>query len=209
VSTVKLIAKTEPVGLDLQTKDLVAYIARVSNPSNQMNTESSPRLLKYLRENSHWSPFEHVSLTMQITTTRDIARQILRHRSFTFQEFSQRYATANEEPMYGEARLQDHTNRQNSIDTTDGQLHNLFNRLQRTQWHSAYTAYQTALAHGVAKEVARKLLPEGLTCSTIYMTGNLRSWIHYVELRSGNGTQKEHQEIARKCGEILEEILNG
>lgn len=184
--------------------DLIAYVARVSNPNNQKNTETAPKLVKYLINNDHWSPFEMVSVTMEIVTTRDIARQILRHRSFSFQEFSQRYAVANEF-VKREARLQDKKNRQNSIPLgiEDKDLREKFNMRQAKSIDRAKEDYQWALDQGIAKEQARAFLPEGLTVSTLYMAGTLRSWIHYIDLRSSNGTQLEHQNIAKACRDLI------
>lgn len=189
--------------------DVIAYCARVSNPANQNNSKTAPKLLKYLKKEGHFSPFEMASACMEITTTRDIARQILRHRSFSFQEFSQRYAdpTQDLEFVTREARLQDTKNRQNSIETTEPYIHE---RWEEEQWkviHQAQKAYDWAIEYGIAKEQARAVLPEGLIQSRLYMTGTLRSWMHFVELRGGNGTQKEHQQIALQCKQIL--IENG
>lgn len=187
-------------------EELVAYCARVSNPTNQVNHLTAPALLKYLYDNEHWSPFEIVSLTVGIETTRDIARQILRHRSFSFQEFSQRYADAVEELgfVYREARLQDEKNRQNSIDIDDDELKRLWVVKQEQLIHEVTLTYKWAREHNIAKEQARAVLPEGNTVSKLYMAGTLRSWIHYCALRSGNGTQKEHREIAvRIWNEII------
>lgn len=206
---VNLIGLTKPSAItDCYTPDqLVAYVARVSNPGNQNNTETAPKLLKYLIKNGHWSPFELVSITMEIKTTRDIARQILRHRSFSFQEFSQRYANifeSEEVPFVArEARLQDKKNRQNSIATDDEQLQREWVIQQSKVARASREAYEWAIQNGVAKEQARAVLPEGMTKSTLYMAGTLRSWIHYIELRSANGTQKEHMEIAEKCKDII------
>ena len=179
-------------------EELVAYAARVSNPANQMNTETAPKLLRYLVNNQHWSPFEMVSVTMEIVTTRDIARQILRHRSFAFQEFSQRYATIESLGFeLSEARLQDTKNRQNSVELPeDDPRIAKWLEIQNGLIAEVSYAYQWALDNGLAKEVARKPLPEGLTNSRLYMAGTLRSWIHYVLLRRENGTQKEHREVA-------------
>ena len=184
--------------------DLVAYAARVSNPANQNNTETAPRLLKYLIKHKHWSPFEMVHLTLEIKTTRDISRQILRHRSFSFQEFSQRYAVSENIGVEREARLQDETNRQNSVEVgSDDDIHHEWLHAQgRVRW-MAEKEYKAALKMGIAKEQARALLPEGLTETTLYMAGSLRSWIHYCELRMANGTQKEHMDIAKRCWEII------
>jgi thymidylate synthase (FAD) len=204
MSEVNLIALSKPSAItDCKTAaDLIAYTARVSNPANQNNTETAPKLLRYLIREQHWSPFEMVHMTMEIKTTRDIARQILRHRSFSFQEFSQRYAVATEFETR-EARLQDEKNRQNSVETDDRDLNEWWQMQQKKVQGQADLAYQDALAKGIAKEQARALLPEGLTQSTLYMSGTLRSWIHYCELRRGNGTQKEHALIADKCWEII------
>ena len=183
---------------------LIAYAARVSNPSNQINDETAPKLLKYLIKNSHWSPFEMVSITMEITTTRDISRQILRHRSFSFQEFSQRYAKSSNF-IDREARLQDNKNRQNSVVTDDIYLKENWNMKQHEVIHKAKEVYEWALENGIAKEQARAVLPEGNTETTLYMAGTLRSWIHYYQLRSKNGTQKEHSDIAIKCWDIIKQ----
>ena len=194
--------------------DLVAFCARVSNPSNQFNTETSEKLIKYLIKHQHWSPLEMVSACIEITTTRDIARQILRHRSFSFQEFSQRYAdpTKDLDFVIREARLQDTKNRQNSIelDTSDDDSRRLtyqWQVLQQDIIDRSRKAYEWAILKGIAKEQARAVLPEGLTVSRLYMSGTLRSWIHYIELRSAHGTQKEHQEIAQLCGKIIHEVF--
>lgn len=204
MSEVNLIALSSPSAItECHTAgELIAYTARVSNPANQNNTETAPRLLSYLIREQHWSPFEMVHMTMEIKTTRDIARQILRHRSFSFQEFSQRYAVATEFETR-EARLQDEKNRQNSVVTDDKELNEWWQMLQKKVQGQAELAYTDALNKGVAKEQARALLPEGLTQSTLYMAGSLRSWIHYCELRRGHGTQKEHMEVADKCWEII------
>jgi thymidylate synthase (FAD) len=196
--------------------DLVAYCARVSNPSNQFNTETSEKLIKYLIKHQHWSPLEMVSACMEIETTRDIARQILRHRSFSFQEFSQRYADPTKELgesfVIREARFQDTKNRQNSVefDMNDEEQKFLAYEWERAQKRVLFAVekeYKWAIEKGIAKEQARALLPEGLTVSRMYMNGTLRSWIHYIELRSANGTQKEHMEIARACGEVIAKIF--
>ena len=204
MSEVNLIALSKPSAItDCKTAaDLIAYTARVSNPANQNNTETAPKLLRYLIREQHWSPFEMVHMTMEIKTTRDIARQILRHRSFSFQEFSQRYAVATEFETR-EARLQDEKNRQNSVETDDRDLNEWWSMQQKKVQGQADLAYKDALEKGIAKEQARALLPEGLTQSTLYMSGTLRSWIHYCELRRGNGTQKEHSLIADKCWDII------
>jgi len=204
---VRLVGITQPVDPGT-ANDLVAYAARVSNPSNQNNTATAPRLLKYLMEHQHWSPFEMVSLTMEITTTRDIARQILRHRSFSFQEFSQRYAdpaTLGDSFVLREARLQDMKNRQNSIDTDNDEIQAAWKDMQTLVAAEAMDAYEWAIQNGIAKEQARVVLPEGNTKSVLYMAGTLRSWIHYCELRSAHGTQKEHQKIAKECWKIVSE----
>ena len=183
-------------------EDLIAHMARVSNPKGQENPENSDRLIRYLITHQHWSPFEMVNICMEIKTTRDIARQILRHRSFSFQEFSQRYAEATDWDL-SEARLQDTKNRQNSLETDDKELARWWQEEQQSLIKAAKTSYTTALQLGIAKEVARKLLPEGLTMSTMYMNGTLRSWIHYVQLRCGPETQKEHREVAEQIKEVL------
>jgi len=198
--SVNIVAVTRPTsGLDID--DFIAYVARVSNPSNQNNTETSGRLIKYLVKNKHWSPFELVHVVMEIETTRDIARQILRHRSFTFQEFSQRYADPTKDLGFKtrEARLQDTKNRQNSIEVDDKQLQQSWETYQKNSIAAAQNLYQWAIDNGIAKEQARAVLPEGLTVSRMYMSGSLRSWIHYCQLRCSNGTQKEHREIAIDC----------
>jgi thymidylate synthase (FAD) len=190
-------------------QDLVAFCARVSNPANQFNTETSEKLIRYLIRNQHWSPLEMVSACLEITTTRDIARQILRHRSFSFQEFSQRYADPTQELDFvvRDARLQDPKNRQNSIATHDFQLQEEWRRHQEHVIQAARTAYTWAVNNGIAKEQARAVLPEGLTESRLYMNGTLRSWIHYIELRAANGTQLEHQDIARACAEVVTQVF--
>ena len=182
--------------------NLVSYCARVSNPSNQNNEETSKKLIKYLIKNKHWSPLEMVSVCLEIETTRDIARQILRHRSFSFQEFSQRYADPTKDLQFvtREARLQDSKNRQNSIELDDeSELHHAWKAKQELIIHESKMAYDWAIGNGIAKEQARAVLPEGLTMSRMYMNGTLRSWVHYIELRAGNGTQKEHMDIAKDC----------
>ena len=185
--------------------DVIAFAARVSNPSNQNNTKTAPKLLKYLKKEGHFSPFEMASACIEITTTRDIARQILRHRSFSFQEFSQRYADPTQDLNFitREARLQDKKNRQNSIETEDEQLQANWMLEQKKVVKASQEAYNWAIENGIAKEQARAVLPEGLIESRLYMTGTLRSWMHFVELRGGNGTQKEHTEIALQCKELL------
>jgi thymidylate synthase (FAD) len=197
-------------GTEIQNiEDLVAYCARVSNPSNQENTETNIKLLKYLIREKHWSPFEMVSVCLEITTTRDIARQILRHRSFSFQEFSQRYANPIEDlkSVRREARLQDTENRQNSIDVDDSKLQQSWTSQQDLVWLQAVKAYNWAIERGIAKEQARAVLPEGLIESRLYVNGTLRSWLHYIDLREKNGTQKEHMEIARACAEVITKIF--
>jgi thymidylate synthase (FAD) len=190
-------------------QELIAYCARVSNPSNQLNTDTSEKLIKYLIRHQHWSPLEMVSACMEITTTRDIARQILRHRSFSFQEFSQRYADPTKDLnfVHREARLQDTTNRQNSIETNDRELQRFWDEYQQKVISEATTAYEWAINNGIAKEQARAVLPEGLIESRLYMNGTLRSWVHFIELRSANGTQKEHQEVAVACAKVISEIF--
>jgi thymidylate synthase (FAD) len=190
-------------------QELVAYCARVSNPANQFNTETSEKLIRYLVKHQHWSPLEMVSACCEITTTRDIARQILRHRSFSFQEFSQRYADPTQELDFvlREARLQDPSNRQNSIDTQDNLLQIEWERAQKRVLFAVRDAYAWAIKNGIAKEQARAVLPEGLTESRLYMNGTLRSWIHFIELRSANGTQREHQEVARACAQVIAAIF--
>jgi|TARA_B100000519_G_scaffold183466_1_gene177137 thymidylate synthase (FAD) len=196
------------IGLETP-QDLVAYAARVSNPSNQSNRETADKLLKYLIKHKHWSPFEMASACLEIETTRDIARQILRHRSFSFQEFSQRYAdpTKDLEFVKREARLQDEKNRQNSVEIDDPKLQDEWDTLQDMLIEDARQAYQWAIAKGIAKEQARAVLPEGLTMSRMYMNGTIRSWIHYIELRSANGTQKEHMEVAKACAIEIAKVL--
>lgn len=190
---------------NISVEDFVAYVARVSNPANQNNTDTSAKLLSYLAKNKHWSPFEMVHIVMEINTTRDIARQILRHRSFSFQEFSQRYADPTKDLGFviREARLQDQKNRQNSIDTDDEELDTSWQYYQHDVKSAAIQAYEWAIKNGIAKEQARAVLPEGLTVSRMYMAGSLRSWIHYCELRMSNGTQKEHREIAIQCWDVI------
>lgn len=185
---------------------LLAFIARVSNPSNQNNSETAHNLIKYLLKHKHWSPFEMVSVCMEIKTTRDIARQILRHRSFSFQEFSQRYAVSDEF-ITSEPRLQDTKNRQNSIPVEDRELQKWWEEQQNGVLVEAKKAYAEALKNGIAKEVARKVLPEGLTMSTLYMAGTLRSWLHYVDIRCGPETQKEHRQVAQLCKDELTKLF--
>ena len=220
----RLISYTQPtaemaeLGLT-DAKELVAFCARVSNPGNQINSETSERLINYLIKHKHWSPLEMASACIEITTTRDIARQILRHRSFSFQEFSQRYAAVDTDSfVLRDARLQDKKNRQNSIELPDnlildpktlmnsGWLKEEWRKQQLKVIEAAKEAYEWALANNIAKEQARAVLPEGLTPSTMYMNGTLRSWVHYIELRSDNGTQKEHREVAIACAEAIAKI---
>jgi thymidylate synthase (FAD) len=209
---VTLVSSSQP-SIELQAQgivncqELVAYCARVSNPANQTNTDTSEKLIRYLIKHKHWSPLEMVSACLEIETTRDIARQILRHRSFSFQEFSQRYAVADLGFEYKEARLQDTKNRQNSIATTDVKLQAEWERKQSNLANDATDVYKWALENGIAKEQARAVLPEGITTSRLYMQGTLRSWLHYIELRSGPETQKEHREIAQACAGALETIF--
>jgi thymidylate synthase (FAD) len=187
----------------------IAYTARVSNPGNQNNIETSEKLVRYLIKHKHWSPFEMVNACLEIETTRDIARQILRHRSFSFQEFSQRYAdpTKDFDFLTREARLQDASNRQNSVEVDDQLLQNEWYRAQQRAIYAAKREYEWAISNGIAKEQARSVLPEGLTASRLYMNGSIRSWIHYIELRSGKETQKEHREVAIACADAIEPIF--
>ena len=215
MTTVKLISFQQPT--EYLSKDgiedalgLVAYCARVSNPSNQLNSETNEKLVKYLIKHQHWSPLEMVSACLEINTTRDIAHQIVRHRSFSFQEFSQRYANPTEMGdmfEYSEARLQDTKNRQNSIETDSAEVQIFWEESQREVIRLAEKEYKKAIKMGIAKEIARKILPEGLTKTRIYMNGTLRSWVHYIDLRSANGTQKEHMEIAKACAEVISKIF--
>jgi len=195
----------------ISLQDMIVYCARVSNPGNQNNMENGEKLLKYLIKNQHWSPFEMVSICMEIETTRDIARQILRHRSFSFQEFSQRYAVADLGMEIREARLQDTKNRQNSIEIEDmdseSELKQQWLEKQEEIAEQSKLVYQWALSNGIAKEQARVVLPEGMTVSRMYMNGTLRSWIHYIQLRSGNGTQKEHREVAIACASEIAKVF--
>ena len=208
---VKLINYSQdPEGRNLLEQ--IAYCARVSNPANQDNVETAEKLVRYLMKHQHWSPLEMVSVCLEIETTRDIARQVLRHRSFSFQEFSQRYAVADLGVEFREARLQDTKNRQNSIEIKGWTLNeqNLmeeWKRLQEDVLRSVEFAYDWALNHGIAKEQARAVLPEGMTMSRMYMNGTLRSWVHYIQLRSANGTQKEHRDIAIACAEAIKPIF--
>jgi thymidylate synthase (FAD) len=201
----RLVSMTEPLIDDVNTsEELVAFCARVSNPTNQTNNETAGKLLSYCKKNSHWSIFEMVDATIEIKCTRDIGRQILRHRSFSFQEFSQRYAEA-QDFTWREPRLQDTKNRQNSLEGVDTDTRDNWQLIQTNALVQAKKDYQWALNMGIAKEVARSILPEGLTMSTMYMKGSLRSWIHYCDLRMGNGTQKEHRLIAESCWQLLSE----
>ena len=211
---VKLVSYSQPTSefADIGVSDaqeLIAYCARVSNPSNQLNTETSEKLIRYLVRHQHWSPLEMVSVCMEITTTRDIARQILRHRSFSFQEFSQRYAdpTKDLEFVTRSGRLQDPQNRQNSIEHADHLLENEWYRAQQRVIYAARREYEWAIKNGIAKEQARAVLPEGLIQSRLYMNGTLRSWIHFIELRSANGTQLEHQQVAVACAQAITAIF--
>ena len=211
---VKLLSYSQPteefasMGID-DAQELIAYCARVSNPSNQLNTDTSEELIRYLVKHQHWSPLEMVSACIEITTTRDIARQILRHRSFSFQEFSQRYADPTKDLSFvlREARLQDTKNRQNSVENTNLALAAWWEERQKRVINEAKEAYEWAIQNGIAKEQARAVLPEGLTVSRLYMNGTLRSWIHFIQLRSANGTQKEHQEVARECAKVIAEVF--
>ena len=215
---VKLISYSKPSrgmyeeGL-MDAQELIAFCARVSNPSNQFNTDTADKLIRYLIKNKHWSPLEMVSACLEIETTRDIARQILRHRSFSFQEFSQRYADPTKDLSFTlrDARLQDEKNRQNSIEMEP----TIGNEMIKEEWRmrqlelirQVKETYEWAIKKGIAKEQARAVLPEGLTVSRLYMNGTLRSWIHFIELRSGHGTQKEHMEVARACAEVIVEAF--
>ena len=203
--SVKLIGITTPFAGHNSAEDMIVYMARVSNPSNQSMARGDEKLIRYLIKNQHWSPFEMVNIVMEINTTRDIARQILRHRSFSFQEFSQRYADPTKDLGFElrEARLQDTKNRQNSIETDNYALKTLWEEQQRFIIDSAKSAYDWAIEQGIAKEQARAVLPEGNTQSRMYMNGTLRSWIHYCQLRMNNGTQKEHAEVATECWKII------
>ncbi len=203
--SVKLIGVTAPCAGHNSAEDMIVYMARVSNPSNQDMTRGDEKLIRYLIKNQHWSPFEMVNVVMEISTTRDIARQILRHRSFSFQEFSQRYADPTKDLGFDlrEARLQDTKNRQNSIETEDSELKSEWIIKQMDVIAEAKQAYEWAIEKGIAKEQARAVLPEGNTQSRMYMNGSLRSWIHYCQLRMANGTQKEHMEVATECWEII------
>jgi thymidylate synthase (FAD) len=197
------------VGKDNDIQELIAYCARVSNPSNQHNSETSAKLLHYLAKHKHWSPFEMVSACLEIETTRDIARQILRHRSFSFQEFSQRYANPVDDLTFVRrgARLQDPKNRQNSVDAAPTWVQDAWDMRQQEVIEKSREVYEWAISHGIAKEQARAVLPEGCTMSRLYVNGTLRSWIHFIELRSGNGTQREHQGIALMCAKAISQIF--
>lgn len=203
----KLVSYTRDPNSEKSLQDLVCYCARVSNPSNQNNTETNERLIQYLVKNKHWSPLEMVNICLEIETTRDIARQILRHRSFSFQEFSQRYAIADLGFETREARLQDTKNRQNSMEVDNKVLCDAWETAQNLVAEYAENAYKWAIENGIAKEQARSVLPEGMTKSRMYMNGTLRSWVHYIQLRSGNGTQKEHKEVALECAKAIEPIF--
>jgi thymidylate synthase (FAD) len=207
---VELVSYTQPAEYFAENMtELIAFCARVSNPSNQSNKETSEKLIRYLIKNAHWSPLEMVSMCLSIETTRDIARQILRHRSFSFQEFSQRYAdpTKDLDFVIRDARLQDEKNRQNSIEVNDEKLQSDWNYHQNRVITAAKEAYGWAIKNGIAKEQARVVLPEGNTVSRLYVNGTVRSWIHYIQLRSANGTQKEHTEIAKKCAEVIATVF--
>jgi len=212
---VKLISYSQPSEEFMEegvtnAQELIAFCARVSNPSNQMNKETSEKLIKYLIKHAHWSPLEMVSACLEIDTTRDIAHQIVRHRSFSFQEFSQRYANPEDmgdQFVIREARMQDEKNRQNSIETDDERLQAFWENYQRGVIEAAKNAYDWAIQNGIAKEQARAVLPEGCTKTRLYMNGTLRSWVHYIELRGANGTQKEHMEIAHACAKVIAEIF--
>jgi len=216
---VKLISYSTPSIVDEDNslsniQELIAYCARVSNPANQLNTETSEKLINYLIKNKHWSPLEMVNVCLEVETTRDIARQILRHRSFSFQEFSQRYADPTKELDFilREARYQDTKNRQNSLDVDlnndkDRQVSYQWEMMQQRVITEAKSAYEWAISKGIAKEIARAVLPEGNTVSRLYINGTLRSWVHYIEIRSGNGTQKEHILIARECANVINKVF--
>tara|TARA_B100000900_G_scaffold298674_1_gene257202 strand:+ start:1095 stop:1754 length:660 start_codon:yes stop_codon:yes gene_type:complete len=207
----RLVSYSQPtsiIGIE-DVQELIAFSARVSNPSNQMNKDTNQKLLNYLIKHKHWSPFEMVSACIEINTTRDIARQILRHRSFSFQEFSQRYANPVEELEFvtREARMQDTKNRQNSVEVDDKTIQDEWQQEQRKVIEVCKRAYKNAIEKGIAKEVARAVLPEGLTESRLYMNGTIRSWIHFIELRSANGTQKECIEVAKACAKAITNIF--
>jgi thymidylate synthase (FAD) len=212
---VKLVSYSKPSDEFLEeglenVQDLIAFCAKVSNPTAQINSETSERLIKYLIKHQHWSPLEMVNAVLEINTTRDIAHQIVRHRSFAFQEFSQRYADPKEQGEmfeYSEARLQDPKNRQNSVEVDDAKLQQEWDWAQRRIAVLAKKEYDWAIKKGIAKEQARKVLPEGLTKTRLYMNGTLRSWVHYIDLRGANGTQKEHMEIAHSCAKVIAGIF--
>jgi thymidylate synthase (FAD) len=204
------VADSAHTNVPMDCQELIAYCARVSNPSNQLNTETSEKLIRYLIKHQHWSPLEMVSACIEINTTRDIAHQIVRHRSFSFQEFSQRYADPQDMDNtfeVREARMQDPKNRQNSIATADMNLQLWWDAQQKHVIETAKTIYNKAIDAGIAKEQARAVLPEGLTKTRLYMNGTLRSWIHYIELRGGHGTQREHMDIAHACAEVIADIF--
>jgi thymidylate synthase (FAD) len=211
--SVRLISFTVPavedLPLDSDLLDLVAYVARVSNPSNQKNVDTSEKLINYLVKHKHWSPFEMAHVTLEITTTRDISHQIIRHRSFSFQEFSQRYADPTKEMKFvlREARLQDQKNRQNSIEVDDPILQMEWDNRQRRTINQALEDYKWAIEKGIAKEQARAILPEGLTETRLYMAGSLRSWMHFLEVRTDPTTQKEHREVAQECANVIAEVF--
>ena len=204
---VRLVSYSNNPETNQSLQDIVAYCARVSNPNNQENTATNEKLIKYLVDHKHWSPLEMVSVCLEIETTRDIARQILRHRSFSFQEFSQRYAKAELGFECRETRLQDVKNRQNSVENLDYELDKEWTTRQNELVDHSQKVYNWALDHGIAKEQARCVLPEGMTMSRMYMNGTLRSWIHYIQLRSANGTQKEHADIAIECSKVIQTIF--
>jgi len=208
----KLTSYSKPIDpslADFSLLDMIAYCARVSNPENQMNVDTSEKLVSYLIRHQHWSPLEMVHVCMEIETTRDIARQILRHRSFSFQEFSQRYANVDIEhaSVIRDARFQDQKNRQNSIDCSDQSINETWQKMQSNVLQSSHEAYTWAIDNGIAKEQARAVLPEGNTKTRLYMNGTLRSWVHYLQLRCANGTQKEHMELAHACVDALSPIF--
>ena len=204
---VELISYTKSADESQSLLDIIAYCARVSNPANQNNTQTNERLVRYLIKNNHWSPLEMVNVCLEIETTRDIGRQILRHRSFSFQEFSQRYAVADLGFECKEARMQDTKNRQNSIKTNNADLEQEWTKQQNSLAEHAQTAYNWALENGIAKEQARAVLPEGMTTTKMYMNGTLRSWVHYISLRHANGTQNEHSDIAIACANAIQPIF--
>lgn len=210
-SSARLIAKTMPVDEEFgrNLSEFIAYVARVSNPANQWNHDTARKLLGYLERENHWSPFEMANLVIEVKTQRDIGRQILRHRSGAFQEFSQRYAEANMFCEPKEARLQDHKNRQNSVAIDDFELQNEWSKLQQRVIELTNQSYEWAIKNGIAKECARVILPEGLTNSTLYINMNIRSWIHYIAIRADNATQKEHREVAQLINPIVTEALYG